>query len=145
GETEQRDQAATRVAEVPMVVGDWQGKDEAADEASFAQTGAKGYWVRQYVNEKTRASVLVILMCGRAGKMAVHTPEVCYGGAGYEVGDRPETWIVSSATGDIMATLWTASFTKGAASDLRLYWGWNAGGRDRKSTRLNSSHEWISY
>src|SRR5476651_449981 len=88
-DTAQLDDAAARVVLVPKVIGDWQGHDEAGEDRSFEQAGAKGYWMRTYLNQKTKASVLVILMCGRSGKMAVHTPEVCYGGAGFELRDQP--------------------------------------------------------
>src|SRR5437867_1668327 len=88
-DSSQLDAAAERVAQVPSVIGDWQGHDETVDDAAFAQAGAKAYWMRVYVHQKTKATVLAILMCGRAGKMAVHTPEVCYGGAGFELHDAP--------------------------------------------------------
>src|SRR5580765_311066 len=88
-DSEQLDAAAARVALVPNVVGAWHGQDEKPADNSFEQTGAKSYWMRHYVNSTTKDSVLVILMCGRAGKMAVHTPEVCYSGAGYELQGQP--------------------------------------------------------
>lgn len=128
GDTEQLDVAAARVAEVPKVIGDWRGEDETPDATAFAQTGAKAYWMRQYVNEKTKASVLVILMCGRAGKMAVHTPEVCYSGAGYQLGDQPAACVIQKDD-----QFWTAQFTK-KNGQLRLYWAWNARGTWEAST-----------
>lgn len=116
------DVAVARVAEVPKVVGDWRAQDEATDDRAFEQAGAKAYWARHYINQKTKDSVLVILMCGRAGKMAVHTPEVCYSGAGYELHEQPTACPITSD-----AQFWTAKFTK-KTSHLRLYWAWNAGG-----------------
>jgi hypothetical protein len=67
--------------------------------------------------------VLAILMCGRAGKMAVHTPDVCYRGAGYDVGGDASAFKLDGGQ------FWTARFTKKAAgksSSLRLYWAWNS-------------------
>jgi hypothetical protein len=121
------DDAAARVALVPKTIGAWQAEDEPVDEASFAQAGARGYWMRSYTNQKTKASVLAILMCGRPGKMSVHTPEVCYRGAGYELHDQPADCVIK---GDADAHLWTARFTKktGPTTNLRLYWAWNARG-----------------
>jgi hypothetical protein len=123
--SDQLDLAAKRVELVPMAIGDWQGHDEAVDRESFEQAGAKGYWMRSYVNSRTGESILVILMCGRAGKMSVHTPEVCYRGAGYELRDQPAGCAIKSD-----ASFWTAQFTKKAATptQLRLYWAWNADG-----------------
>jgi Protein of unknown function (DUF3485) len=122
GGSEQLDAAASRVALVPSVVGDWHANDEASDERAFEQAGAKAHWTRHYVNQKTKESVLVILMCGRPGKMAVHTPEVCYSGAGYELHGHPTACAIN---GD--ANFWTAKFVK-KASQLRLYWTWSASG-----------------
>lgn len=122
----QLEPAAERVASVPKTFGDWQGHDEETDRESFEQAGAKGYWMRQYVNRRTNEAVLVILMCGRAGKMSVHTPEVCYRGAGYELNGQPAT----SSLGAV-GSFWTAQFTKKPTSsaNLRLYWAWNAKGK----------------
>jgi hypothetical protein len=119
--------AAARVAEVPLVIGSWHGTDDASDAASFSQAGAKSYWMRTYVHEESKASLLVILMCGRSGKMAVHTPEVCYQGAGYELVGAPKAYAWSAETPQ---RLWTARFDKkvGRPAQLRLYWGWNAQG-----------------
>jgi hypothetical protein len=128
GNSEQLDATASRVVLVPSVVGDWHANDVAADDRAFEQTGAKAHWTRRYINQKTKESVLVILMCGRAGKMAVHTPEVCYSGAGYALHDQPTTCPIG---GDDI--FWTAKFTK-KSSQLRLYWAWNAIGKWGAST-----------
>jgi hypothetical protein len=129
GDSAQLDDAAARVALVPKEVGDWRGHDETPDEQAFAMTGAKGFWMRTYVNGKTRDSVLAILMCGRPGKMAVHTPEVCYRGAGFELREQPTQFVVK-ANREAPSQLWTASFLKrsGDPVRLRLYWAWNSRG-----------------
>jgi hypothetical protein len=121
--------AAARVEEVPLNIGDWNGTSADADPAAFAQAGARQYWARTYVDAKRNVTLLVILMCGRPGRMATHTPEVCYRGAGYEISGAPETVTMQAATGEKLGAFWTARFTKdaGARSDLRLYWGWCAG------------------
>jgi hypothetical protein len=121
----QLDPAAERVALVPLAIGAWQGHDEETDRASFEQAGAKNYWMRSYVNSRSNESILVILMCGRAGKMAVHTPEVCYRGAGYELHDQPAPCALKD-----FGAFWTAQFTKKGTTPthLRLYWAWNAHG-----------------
>jgi hypothetical protein len=127
------EEAAARVPQVPTVVGDWHGQDEPTDDRSFQQTGARAYWMRQYVNQKTRASVLAILMCGRPGKMAVHTPEVCYSGAGYVLQGQPAAIGIKNDRGEETGTFWTAEFKK-KSGQLRLCWGWNAHGTWEAST-----------
>jgi len=126
----QLDDAAARIALVPKTIGDWQATDEEPDDRSFEQAGAKSYWMRTYVNQRTKDSVLVILMCGRPGKMAVHTPEICYRGAGFALHDEPTAIAVKGEAGDTPAQFWTAHFTKKATipMHLRLYWAWNARG-----------------
>lgn len=129
-DSSQLDAAAERVPLVPSVIGAWHGHDEATEDAAFAQAGARTYWMRTYVNQKTKASVLAILMCGRAGKMAVHTPEVCYGGAGFELHDAPAECLFKNERGEKTTQFWTAHFVKhtGAPKHLRLYWAWNSRG-----------------
>ncbi|MFO0966058.1 MAG: exosortase-associated EpsI family protein [Gemmataceae bacterium] len=127
-ESQDLEDASARVALVPREFGDWVGKDAEADAGSFAQAGARSYLVRNYTNKRTHASFLVILMCGRPGKMAVHRPEVCYQGAGYEMMERPRPYAVKTELGDDLGSFWTARFDKGGVSDLRLYWGWAANG-----------------
>jgi len=123
----QLDVAAQRVALVPLVVGDWHGRDEPTDDAAFAQTGAKAHWMRSYVHQQSKESVLVILMCGRAGKMAVHTPEVCYSGAGYALSDQPTPHAVKDEKKAEFGRFWTAQFGK-ASGSLRLHWAWTVHG-----------------
>ncbi|MCS7046911.1 MAG: EpsI family protein [Gemmataceae bacterium] len=121
--------ALAKVDLVPLNVADWVGQIKDSDAASFEKAGAQAYWTRVYTNPRTQQSVLVILMCGRAGRMAVHTPEICYRGAGYDRFDIPTVVRLIDADGRDRGELYTARFTKssGTPSDLRLYWGWNDG------------------
>ena len=111
GDTAPLDAAVARVALVPKTIGAWQGTDEPTDDASFAQAGARGYWTRTYVNQRTKDSVLAILMCGRAGKMAVHSPEVCYRGAGYELNEQAAPRSIKNERGEETDQFWSAQFT----------------------------------
>lgn len=123
--------ALARINHVPLDVGEWHGTTMEGDPADFAQAGALNYLTRTYVHAKTGTHVQVILMCGRAGRMAVHTPEVCYRGAGYDMVDDPEITTVQPADGGESGDLWTARFVKatGGANGLRLHWSWSSGGR----------------
>jgi hypothetical protein len=137
--SEELQEAASRVAQTPMAIGDWQGQDvaeNAEDELAFAQAGAQSHLVRTYVDRRTKVSILVILMCGRPGKMAVHTPEVCYRGAGFEFSGEPAVCSVKNEPGAASLRLWTGLFTKknGTTTNLRLYWAWSAHGDWEAST-----------
>lgn len=123
------EEAAARVPRVPLEVGDWKGTEQAVDADMFARAGAVAYWSRRYENRKTGAVVTVILMCGRAGKMAVHTPDVCYRGAGYEMTGAMRRHAIP--VGDRQAEFWTGDFNKEGsllAQGLRLFWSWSADG-----------------
>ena len=121
--------AAARVQNVPLEIGDWQGRTVDAESEVFAQAGALAFWTRSYVHSRRQTALLVILMCGRPGRMAVHTPEVCYRGAGYSLAAEPEIFTLKSLPGNVLGNFWTARFLKetGLAEDLRLTWGWNDG------------------
>jgi hypothetical protein len=121
-------EAVARLERVPLEIGHWKGRALETDAEAFEQAGAQGYWSRQYTHPGKKSSVTVILMCGRAGRMAVHTPEVCYRGAGYEMVGAATSR--SFAFGTRTDELATAHFRKdaGLGVDLRLYWAWNAHG-----------------
>jgi hypothetical protein len=121
--------AAARVDAIPLQVGPWRGRAEHADPETFEQAGAHAYWLRQYTHTESRFSpITAVLMCGRAGRMAVHTPEVCYGGAGFDmVHGRRHLGIAPEASE--AGQFWSARFAKdkGVVRELLLYWSWNDG------------------
>jgi hypothetical protein len=125
-------EAVGRVDKVPLKVGDWNAETETSDDSEFYQAGAMSYWTRRYTHARTKESVLVILMCGRAGRMSVHTPEVCYQGAGFSLAGAPEPWTIKwqEISSEATATFWTAQFRKDGTTStpLRLLWGWNSRG-----------------
>jgi hypothetical protein len=130
--------AATRVEQVPLVAGEWKGREMPIDHEAFAQAGARGYWMRSYIEGRTGESVTVLLMCGRWGKMAVHTPDLCYRGAGYEVAGEKVRQAVATPAGP--AAFWTARLRKpgAGATALRIHWAWSADG----SWRAPDSPRW---
>jgi hypothetical protein len=120
------ERALTRVDLVPMKVGTWEAKALEADAETFRRAGAQKYWVRQYTDTLTNTNATVILMCGRAGRMSVHTPEVCWQGVGFGMAEAPTVMTLPPGAG----SLWTAKFLKASDSntDLQLLWGWNSSG-----------------
>src|ERR1700722_7933279 len=82
-------QAVARLDRVPRSIGDWKGQDAKRDQINlkqFDRAQIRGYLVRNYRNERDGREIMVMLVCGRPGPIAVHTPDVCYAGAGYEAG-----------------------------------------------------------
>lgn len=119
-------EAVGRVPLVPRTIGEWHAQDVPGDRDAFAMAGAQGWWVRTYTHPRHQEPLLVILMCGRSGQMAVHTPEVCYRGAGYDMLEDPIAYVVRSDLGEGLGHFRTARFAKpvGSHKDLRLFWAW---------------------
>ena len=123
------EEAGAQLVGVPMDIGDWHGSDVEVDPGLFTLAGARSFWARSYTERRGGGTVLAILMCGRAGKMAVHTPEICYRGAGYDLLTPPTRTVLRDDADDELGTFWHGRFSKQSAaeSDLRLYWAWSAG------------------
>ena len=130
GTSPELDEACARVVAVPYDIGDWKGAPLDTDDRTFQSAGAQRYWMRTYASDRLKTSLLVILMGGRAGKMSVHTPEICYRGAGFEMADSPAPVDFKSELADELGRFWTAKFSKkaGVTTELKLYWAWNADG-----------------
>jgi hypothetical protein len=120
--------AVARLERVPLRIGEWQGHPQEVDDESYARAGAAGYWLRRYVHLRSGQAVSVILMCGRAGPMAVHAPDVCYRSAGFEVVAGPEPYRVSGPAGPHE---WRALWVRQPGPvpvALRVIWAWSANG-----------------
>ena len=130
------ERATERLAQVPRVVGDWQGTDQELDARTIAVSELTGYVMRRYVNQRTGAAISMLLVCGKPGPTTQHTPEVCYVGAGFTATAAPVHASIDtkeSALGDF----WLAHYTKGspAPEALRIYWAWNATGTWQAAAR----------
>jgi Protein of unknown function (DUF3485) len=118
--------ATARLSHLPETLGDWRGEPIDFDQRGLDRAGIAGLVARRYENRRTGASVSILLVCGHPGPIAVHGPEICYAGAGYE----QVTPIVKRTLGD--GDFWMSHFRKqGPIEDplLRIYWAWSAGDR----------------
>jgi len=119
------DEACARLQAVPANAGRWKSTAVQGDPEAFRQARAVNYWMQQYAKDGAGQSITVILMCGRAGHMSVHTPDICYRGAGYEMaGDQVKETVAG-------AEFWTARFRREgdpAGNELRIRWAWSATG-----------------
>lgn len=77
--------AVARLALVPNKVGPWEGIDQPFDLKEVRAAGIEGAASRRYTNAETGQVVDLLIVCGTPGPIAVHTPDVCYGGSGYAV------------------------------------------------------------
>lgn len=122
--------AVQRLTHVPLQVGDWTAHTMPMEAAVINKARLAGCWMRQYKHAATHQEVSVVLMCGAAGPTSVHTPEWCYGGAGYDLTAEPVRCTILQ-DGSSPDDFWTARFTipESAHKDsLRMFWAWNATG-----------------
>jgi hypothetical protein len=123
--------APERLAQLPRVVGPWQGDDQELDPRQVRQADLRAHLMRRYVHRDSGEALTVLLVCGRPGPIAVHSPEVCYGGAGF-VPAGPRTRHAVQAEGlSGPAEFWAERYSRRGAAvpeHLQLYYGWNASG-----------------
>jgi hypothetical protein len=130
-----RDEAAARMARLPVRLGDWNGEWVESDPEKFPQevygVGVEG----RFVNSASGNVVTLYLSVGRPGPLTVHTPDLCYGGGGFvRVGSEGRY-----ATGEAEFTHAVFSKADGPVPQhVRALWSWNAGDgwKAHKSPRL---------
>jgi hypothetical protein len=126
--TRELEERVRRLERLPRDVTEWRGQDLPLSEREVQLAEIAGYVCRRYEN-RTGASVTVLLLCGRGGPMAVHTPDVCYRGAGYQPVGAPARTAVAGVGGE--DRFWSLKFTKAGplgTARLRVYWAWTAQG-----------------
>jgi hypothetical protein len=125
------DAAVARLDRVPAKIGDWEGQAEELDARAVRLAGFRGYLTRQYKNRRTGATVNVLLACGRPGPLSVHTPDVCYRGAGFRQLDAATKHTPGPAGGSAPDEFWMANFNKnvaGVPTQQRVLWAWSTRG-----------------
>jgi hypothetical protein len=129
GMTAQRQAAVAALQKVPLQLGNWHGRPLTMDPREQEIAEADGYALIEFVNRSTGNKVNLMIVCGRPGPVAVHPPEVCYRGAGYELSDGPVKQTIDF--GKTRAEVHVAEFTKADGplpSRLRIFWSWAADG-----------------
>lgn len=134
GRWSRSDELGTHVAaldRVPMTIGDWEGRAMPLDRRTMEHGGIAGYLMRSYENRRGGGAVTLLIVCGRPGPIAVHTPEVCYGGAGYEPSAPRAKLPVRAASSARPDEFWALGLSKQGSArpdHLRILYAWNAGG-----------------
>jgi hypothetical protein len=126
--SQELEEALGRLQRVPMKIGDWEGSAEELGPGEAQQAGFAGYFLRRYQKRQDGSVVTVMLACGPAGALSVHTPAVCYGGAGYTLAG-PVVKHDSQALASSPAEFWKAKFTKENVAtplNLRIFYSWHA-------------------
>jgi len=122
--------ASERLDRVPTVIGSWVGTPLPIESEDLARAGIRGSVYRRYQRGENGPTATVLLVCGRGGPISVHTPDVCYAGAGYRMTGAQERHDVEAAGNP--SACWTAVFAKPDAIvpvRSRLFWCWSRDGR----------------
>lgn len=122
--------AAARLGRLPLRLGDWEGETVEIDPRQFATAGCSGYLVRRYVQARTGADLLLLVVSGRPGPIAMHAPEQCYkvrgyglqGAIGWRDVELPDGSTAAFRVGDFRPP------DRADMPPLRLFWSWSATG-----------------
>lgn len=117
--------SALVMPEVPVVMGDWVGSEDETDTDDPGMI----HFTRRYTNAKNGRSYLMSLTVGHPGLTAVHTPEYCYRGSGYDQAGPVEVRPADVKDGS-PAKFFTTQFEKKSAAgteQLRVFWTWSDG------------------
>jgi hypothetical protein len=85
---------------------------------------------RQFTSVKNGSPIIVSVCSGYAGEVAVHTPDVCYLGAGYKLKSALTRQTIQLQDGK-EASFWMADFEKTTATsveNVRVRWSWSKDG-----------------
>lgn len=116
-----------RLEFVPETLGEWESKPHQLDAKRLEIGEIKGYLLRRYVHRQRKTAVWLLIVCGHPRSITVHTPDVCYRGAGYElVGPEQKRTIDAK---DVTGEFWFGSFRRAeeATANLHIWWSWNEG------------------
>ncbi|MFL5339176.1 MAG: exosortase-associated EpsI family protein [Gemmataceae bacterium] len=129
GTSAELDAACRRLADVPSALGEWRGELDPLDGEDLRRGSIKGHVSYRFRNVITGERVSMVIVCGRPGPIAVHTPEICYGGAGFEAfGERYRKEIAVDR--DRKFAVWAMRFKPPSTSSgapIEVNWGWNGG------------------
>ena len=105
----------------PKSFGGWELERELeADPKELERAGAVGHISRLYRNTRTKARVSAFVVCARPHDASGHTPDRCYPGAGFEIGEAEHRQKVQLSDGREAETF-TGTFRK-TGQTLRIFW-----------------------
>jgi Protein of unknown function (DUF3485) len=132
GESAEFKAAVARLQDIPKTLGDWQAPQEREIPAKHLEIGEiNGYKYRVYVNRQTGTELTVLLVCGKPGPIAVHTPDVCFAGLGRRPFGPQAKQTVQPPDSGPAAEFWQLDFVRLVAGVMvrdRVFWAWNAQG-----------------
>jgi hypothetical protein len=122
------EEAVGRLQSIPLEFGDWVGEPTTLDAEELDQVGIRGYFLTRYRNKRTGMMFTTLIVGGRNGPISVHTPDICYTGAGYTpIGGKE---MRSLPVGSEQEKFWVLRVRKPSIlnnNELEIYWVWNRG------------------
>ncbi|MCE9631586.1 MAG: EpsI family protein [Planctomycetia bacterium] len=105
----------------PESFGNWSmERDLEGDAKELERAGAVGHISRLYRNKRTKARVSAFVVCARPHDASGHTPDRCYPGAGFEIGEAEHRQTIPLPDGRLAETF-TGTFRK-TGQTLRIFW-----------------------
>jgi Protein of unknown function (DUF3485) len=119
---------ASLLASLPEVLGDWsliESRD--LDDNAAKLLRCYGYNHTVYQNKQTGKNVVLAVLFGPRGPIAVHTPEICYSGAGVQAAGGRSLVAIGEKPSH---SFWKVSFLSkvDAKPEIDVYYAWSDGG-----------------
>lgn len=111
----------------PREAGDWRAvEDLKADPQELQRAGAVGYVSRTFRRDEGGPPVAAFVVCATPHKASGHTPDRCYPGAGFEIGETEHRETIVLADGR-RAEAFSGTFRK-SGQTLRVFWTYGVNG-----------------
>ncbi len=107
---------AVRASVIPLVIGEWQGKDLEMDPRVYAILETDNLIMRDYTNARGEV-INVYVIYSQNNRKVAHPPEICLQGGGAMIIDKNEEQL----TPDIKATRLVMEY-KNLNRDIGYYW-----------------------
>jgi hypothetical protein len=119
-----------RLAELPLNLEGWVGQDDRLDPRAVELAEISGSWYRHYRQTKSGVVVHVLIVGGRPGPIALHPPDVCYRGLGFEPSGsaRANERIVELNPTSMFRVVDLERDDPVNPRRLRIYWAWSSQG-----------------
>jgi hypothetical protein len=102
--------------EFPMILGErWYADQNSNPQLAPEITriaGANSYMMRNYIDKKSGAVVLALLLYGPANSVFAHSPEICYPASGYQPVMKPDDHQFSDSSSPFPRRFRSAFFSK---------------------------------
>lgn len=111
----------------PEQFGEWEMETILeSDPKELEAAGAVGHVSRLYRNTRSRARVSTFVVCALPYDASAHTPDRCYPGAGFSIGESEHRVKVDIGNGRSVEAF-TATFVK-SGQTLRIFWSYGVPG-----------------